>query len=299
MAFYGATPLGSAYNYLRQIRSVNRRIRIHNSLSQDIILRARETKDASEVARIRAAGKGVVRTFDRLIKAVRKMKVNKNTIYKGKREKLRIRDLKDFLCRDLFQDGLINSNGLIVAQGRDAGVPHNSGRDGQAVELGRTIVFDIYPQEIGGGYFFDFTRTVCFGRAPDKYQAVFEVVKEAQDYIYRLFKVGERTIEIEKKLCRFFERHGHPTMLSDRRTQTGYCHTLGHGIGLNVHESPSFGLLKTNRDVIKPGAVFTVEPGLYYPDEGYGIRLEDIVYVDPSSRFINLTEYPRRLVAEM
>jgi len=299
VAFYGAIPLGSAYNYLRQIRSVNRRIRIHDSLNRDILLRARETKDKSEVDRIRAAGKGVVRAFDRLVKTVRKMKVNKNTIYREKGEKLRIRDLKDFLRRELFQDGLINSNGLIVAQGRDAGVPHNSGRDGQAVELGRTIVFDIYPQEIGGGYFFDFTRTICFGRAPDKSQAVFEVVKDAQDYIYRLLKVGERTIEIEKKLCRFFERHGHPTMLSDRRTQIGYCHTLGHGVGLNVHESPSFGLLKTNRDVIKPGAVFTVEPGLYYPDEGYGIRLEDIVYVDPGGRFVNLTEYPRRLVVEM
>jgi Xaa-Pro aminopeptidase len=299
VAFYGSAPLGNAYNYLRQIVSVNRRIKIFNSVRQDLVIQARETKDENEVNRIRIAGKGVVRAFDRLVKSVQKMKVKKNAIYKTGGEKLRIRDLKDMLRRELFNCGLINSNGLIVAQGRDAGVPHNSGRDNQPVELGRTIVFDIYPQEIGGGYFFDFTRTLCFGFAPQRYEDVFRVVKDAQDYAFDLLKIGERTIEIEKKVCRFFEKHGHPTMLSDRRTQIGYCHTLGHGVGLNVHESPSFGLLKTNRNVIKPGAVFTVEPGLYYPAAGYGVRLEDIIYVSPKGRFINLTDYPRRLVVEM
>jgi Xaa-Pro aminopeptidase len=167
------------------------------------------------------------------------------------------------------------------------------------VELGRTIVFDIYPQEIGGGYFFDFTRTVCFGFAPKRYEDLYRVVREAQDFACSLLKVGARTIEIEKQVCGFFERHGHPTMLSDRKTQIGYCHTLGHGVGLNIHESPSFGLLKSNQNTIKPGSVFTVEPGLYYPAAGYGIRLEDIVYVNPKGRIVNLTDYPRRLVVEM
>jgi len=299
VAFYGSTPLGSAYNYLRQILSVNRRIKVFNSVHHDLIMQARETKDDKEVARIRSAGKGVIRSFDRLIRSVQRMKVRKNAIYKSPGRKLRIGDLKDLLRRELFDNGLINSNGLIVAQGRDAGIPHNSGQDNQPVELGRTIVFDIYPQEIGGGYFFDFTRTVCFGFAPKRYEDIFRVVKEAQDYAYSLLKVGARTLEIEKQVCRFFEKHGHPTMLGDRRTQIGYCHTLGHGVGLNIHESPSFGLLKTNQNTIKPGSVFTVEPGLYYPAAGYGIRLEDIVHVRPNGRVINLTDYPRRLVVEM
>jgi Xaa-Pro aminopeptidase len=299
VAFYGSAPLGQAYSYLRQILSVNRRIKIFNTVHNDFVLQARETKDPGEVERIRNAGKGVIKAFDRLIRSVQKMKVRKNVIYSAPGKKLRIRDLKERLRRELFDNGLVNSDGLIVAQGRDAGVPHNSGQDEQAVELGRTIVFDIYPQEIGGGYFFDFTRTVCFGHAPKRYEDVYRIVKECQDYAFELLKVGAPTLEIEKQVCRFFEKHGHPTMLSDRRTQIGYCHTLGHGVGLNIHERPSFGLLKTNRHVIKPGSIFTIEPGLYYPAAGYGIRLEDIVYVTPQGRIRNLTGYPRRLVAEM
>jgi Xaa-Pro aminopeptidase len=299
VAFYGSAPLGQAYNYLRQILSVNRRIKVFNTIHHDFILQARETKDAKEVAKIRNAGRGVIKAFDHLIKSVQKMKVRKNVIHSASGEKLRIRDLKNILRRELFNNGLVNSDGLIVAQGRDAGVPHNSGVDAQAVELGRTIVFDIYPQEIGGGYFFDFTRTVCFGHAPKRYEEVYHIVKDCQDYAFGLMKVGKRTVEIEEQVCRFFERHGHPTMLSDRRTQIGYCHTLGHGVGLNIHERPSFGLLKMNQNIIKPGSVFTVEPGLYYPAAGYGIRLEDIVYATPQGRIVNLTNYPRRLVAEM
>ncbi len=299
VACYGLAPLANAYHYLNALRRLNRKLVIFNTVGQDLIARARETKDAQEVRRIRQAGLGVIGGFDAVIKTVRKMKTRKNRIYRGRNDVLTIGDLKTMLKEHLFRSGLVNSAGLIVAQGRDAGVPHNSGLDRQPVELGRTIVFDIFPQEIGGGYFFDFTRTVCFGYAPERLRLIYATVKEAQDRIFGWLKVGERTIEIEKKLCRFFEDHGHPTMLTNRRTQNGYCHTLGHGLGLNVHESPTFGLLKINHDIVKPGAVFTVEPGLYYPDRGFGVRLEDVAYVDPRGKIANLTSYRRELVVEM
>lgn len=299
VACYGLAPLGASYHYLKALQRLNRRLDIFNTVGQDLIARARETKDAREVARIQRAGRAVIGSFNQVINTVRRMKKRKNRIYMTPRAVLTIGDLKRMLKEQLFRHDLVNSDGLIVAQGRDAGVPHNSGQDRQAVELGRTIVFDIFPQESGGGYFFDFTRTICFGHAPERIRSLYAVVKEAQDRIFGWLKVGERTIEIEKKLCRYFEGLGHPTMLSDRRTQIGYCHTLGHGIGLNVHESPSFGLLEINHDTIKPGAVFTVEPGLYYPDQGFGIRLEDVAYADPRGRIVNLTSCRRELVVEM
>jgi len=299
VAFYGNSALGAGYNYLRQLMKFDRHIKVYYDSRKSLIDMARETKDKEEVRRMKKVGSGVIHAFNSLLKIVRRMKVKNNVIMKGKNKKLTIGDLKTILRRELFTKNLINPDGIIVSQGRDAGVPHNAGRDREAVRLGKTIVFDIFPQEPGGGYFFDFTRTICFGYAPKEIKELYHIVKDAQDYVMGKLRVGKRTIDIEKSLCGFFETRGHATLFSNPKTQVGYCHTLGHGLGLNVHETPSFGLLKTNTDKIKPGMVFTVEPGLYYPNKGFGVRLEDVVYVDKTGRIKNLTNYPRKLVVGM
>jgi|UniRef100_A0A7V3VUA7 Xaa-Pro aminopeptidase len=299
IAFYGNAPIGYAYNLIRQLKRIDKDIEILYEPEKNMIAKARMTKNEEEVERIKKVRDGVINAFEKTIEWVKRMKVKNNFIYKERNKKLLIRDLKNNISSELFKSGFINSTGIIVAQARDAGVPHNSGRDDEPVMLGKTIVFDIFPQEIGGGYYFDFTRTICFGFAPDKIKANYELVKEAQDIAFSSIKVGKRTIEIEKKVCEHFEKHNHPTLNSNPKTQVGYCHTLGHGLGLNVHESPTFGLLKTNPDRIEKGMVFTVEPGLYYPDEGYGIRLEDVIYIDKSGRPVNLTNYPRNLLVEL
>jgi Xaa-Pro aminopeptidase len=79
-------------------------------------------------------------------------------------------------------------------------------------------------------------------------------------------------------------------------TDTGYVHSLGHGIGLNVHESPGISHQSPEKTVFKAGNVVTIEPGLYYPDRGYGIRVEDSVYIDENGHLHNLTNFPYDLV---
>jgi Xaa-Pro aminopeptidase len=299
VAFYGRSDSGIAYNRLRQVPRFAKAVSIHHETGKSILTLARETKDEDEVKRIKRVRDGVVRAFDHLLRTVRGMSTKGDLIMKDRNRHLRIGDLKAMLQIALFEKGCISSRGLAVAQGRDAGVPHNAGRDREAVRLGRTLVFDIFPQELGGGYFFDFTRTVCFGYAPPEVQKVYRTVKDGQDRVIDLLKVGRRTVTIEKSLCEFFERNGHPTFLTDPKTQIGYCHSLGHGLGLDVHESPLFGLTKTTTDRIRPGHVFTVEPGLYYPNRGFGVRLEDVVYVSSTGDIVNLTDYPRTLVVSM
>ncbi len=299
VAFYGNYTLGKGYNYLRQLTRFDKRIRIHYEPGRGLISMARETKDIEEVKRIKKVRNAVIQAFTYLVKTVRGMKIKNNVILKDGKSMLLIGDLKAMLRKKLFESNLINSTGMIVAQGRDGGVPHNAGKDREAVRLGKTIVFDIFPHETGGGYCFDFTRTICFGYAPKKIKEIYKIVKDAQEYVLGMLKVGKRNVDIEKSVCKFFEQQGHPTLLSNIKTQVGYCHSLGHGLGLNVHESPSFNLLSTNTDKIKPGHVFTIEPGLYYPDKGFGVRLEDVVYVDSKGRIVNLTNYPRKLVVEM
>jgi len=299
VAFYGMRTFATSYHVLRQFLKFDKRIRIHYDTGKSILSMARQTKGRDEVRRIRQVRNGVIAAFTHMLRTVQDMKVKNNVIMKDKKRMLRIGDLKGMLRRELFERNFVNSDGMIVAQGRDAGVPHNTGRDLETVRLGKTIVFDIFPKESGGGYCFDFTRTICFGYAPPKIQEVYKTVKDAQDYAINMLKVGKQNLDIEKSVCKFFEQRGHPTLFCNPKTQIGYCHSLGHGLGLNVHESPSFNLLKTNKDKITPGHVFTIEPGLYYPEKGFGVRLEDVIYVDTRGAIVNLTRCPRKLVVEM
>lgn len=299
VVFYGSRHMGNSYYLMRQLKRLNRSIKIYRSVGRGVISYARETKDTAEVERIKRVRNGVIHAFNHMLTSVRAMKVKKGLIMMDRKRYLRIADLRSMLTRTLFEQNLMNSGGMIVAQGRDAGVPHNAGRDGSAVKLGKTIVFDIFPQESDGGYYFDFTRTICFGYAPKHLQTIYRTVKDAQDYAMELLSVGRGYRSIERAICDFFEKHGHPTFITNPKTQRGYCHGLGHSFGLDLHESPSFNLLKNNTDTIKRGHVFTVEPGLYYPEKGFGVRLEDAVYVNPRGKVENLTRCARKLIIEM
>jgi Xaa-Pro aminopeptidase len=92
---------------------------------------------------------------------------------------------------------------------------------------------------------------------------------------------------------------GHPTMQTNKSTEDGYNHSLGHGLGLNVHEAPWFSTFVSADDILAPGMVFTVEPGLYYPDKGMGVRIEDTYYVDEDGSIIRCAEYPLDLILPM
>jgi Xaa-Pro aminopeptidase len=87
--------------------------------------------------------------------------------------------------------------------------------------------------------------------------------------------------------------------MTDPQTQSGYVHGLGHGVGLYIHERPFFSKYSPERDRLNPGTVITVEPGLYYPEKGLGVRLEDTVWVRPDGQIEVLAEYPYDLVLPM
>jgi Xaa-Pro aminopeptidase len=111
-------------------------------------------------------------------------------------------------------------------------------------------------------------------------------------------KAGTPTNTVQKMVCEFFEANGHPTVLNTPGTTKGYVHSLAHGLGLNVHEAPYFPTF-SEKYHLKPGNVFTIEPGLYYPDEGYGVRIEDTVYLNEKGELETLTDCPYDLVIEL
>jgi Xaa-Pro aminopeptidase len=124
-------------------------------------------------------------------------------------------------------------------------------------------------------------------------------VLECFERVLEALQPDTPTRRYEELVCDVFEAQGHNTIRQDNAKQEGYVHTLGHGVGLKLHEQPSFGLAQGNQSVLRPGAVFTLEPGLYYPEKGLGVRLEDTVYLDENGQFHSLTNFDKRLIIEM
>jgi Xaa-Pro aminopeptidase len=189
--------------------------------------------------------------------------------------------------------------GLIFSSGRDGAIPHSSGTDTDVIRAGVPIVFDFYPQEAGGGYFYDMTRTWCVGFAPDEVEQAHQQVLAAYQEAAAMAKAGAACRLLQRRVCERFEAQGHPTVWHTPQTESGYVHSLGHGVGLDIHEQPTLSDSAGNQDELAPGMVFTIEPGLYYPDRGYGIRLEDTFWMDAKGNAHVCAPYPMDLVLPM
>ena len=144
---------------------------------------------------------------------------------------------------------------------------------------GVPIVLDIFPADKASGYFSDVTRTFCVGEIPDDLRRIHGHVLEAFQSARDAMRPGTSASSYQAMVCDFFEARGYPTIRSNPGTQDGYVHGLGHGVGLDIHEKPSFALTPSNRDMIEESDVVTIEPGLYVPDRELGVRIEDTFVV--------------------
>jgi Xaa-Pro aminopeptidase len=203
------------------------------------------------------------------------------------------------IARFLAEQQLEVPEGVIFAIGRDAGVPHNKGNPEDVVMLGKSIIFDFGPREAGGGYYFDMTRTFCLGYAPPEVEKAYADVYDCMQMLIGAYQVGTAVRHYQRMACEFFESRGHPTIGSDTRTENGFVHGLGHGIGLAIHEEPFFSDAPSNLNVLQPGHIFTCEPGLYYPNQGFGVRLEDVIWMGSDGALQDLSDFPKELVIRM
>jgi Xaa-Pro aminopeptidase len=173
----------------------------------------------------------------------------------------------------------------IVACGADAADPHDRGSGPLAAD--EPIIVDIFPRDKASGYHADMTRTFVRGTPSDEVREWFEVTDEARRAALDAVEPGATGADVHAAVCDVYEDAGLPTLRSDPRSETGFIHSTGHGVGLEVHELPR---LSPDGGELEPGHVVTVEPGLYDPDVG-GVRIEDLVVVTESG-YDNLTEYP-------
>ncbi|WP_435065026.1 M24 family metallopeptidase [Halobaculum sp. EA56] len=179
----------------------------------------------------------------------------------------------------------------IVACGADAADPHDRGSG--PLTAGEPVIVDIFPREKSSKYHSDMTRTFCKGEPDETVAAWFDLTEEALEAALDAVEPGATGAEVHAAACDVYEDAGHPTLRSDPDTETGFIHSTGHGVGLDVHERPG---LNPRGEELEPGHVITVEPGLYDPEVG-GVRIEDIVFVTEDG-YENITDYPVELVVE-
>ncbi len=300
VALFGKVEFSQLFGLITQLVKLMPEVEFIGESGDSTLLRAMETKDDVEVARIRQMG-AVTTTVVKLVQDyltscdVREDEV----LLKDDGSPLTIGDVKGRISLWLAERGAIDAEGGIFAIGRDAGVPHSVGDPQDLMTLGKTIVFDIFPAEQGGGYFYDFTRTWSLGYATPEAQALYDQVHEIYNKVVENLDLNASFIDYQRMTCEYFESKGHKTPLNTKSGLDGYVHSLGHGVGLNIHERPSSGLTADADNLLKPGVVITIEPGLYYPDKGMGFRIEDTYWVRPDGKIELLAEYPYDFVLPM
>ena len=266
VAFFGNAPLQL---YMSLAEAMERRgWRVHRANGEDLIQLARKRKEEWEIDAIRSVGERTEQVVDGV-----------RALLREARPGLKLGDLKSFVSAEIARLGMYEDHETILSQGRDAGVPHSRGDANALVRPSLPIVLDIFPADKASGYFFDLTRTFCIGPIPDELQRMHALVFEAFSRARDAMRPGTLASSYQALVCDFFEKKGYPTLRSHPTTHEGYVHGLGHGVGLEIHEKPSFALNPNNRDEVEAGDILTIEPGLYFPDRELGVRIEDTFVV--------------------
>jgi len=299
VGFYGRTDQGRAWKLLSELDARLEHVTVFGEFETTLIDEARATKEKFEAERIQKVGRRTRTVVERTINFLRSHELGEETLLQADGTPLTIGRVHEEINRFIAEEHLEDPEGFIFSIGQDAGVPHSKGRPQDLVAVGKTIVFDIFPREAGGGYFFDMTRTFCLGYAPPQVEDAYRDVKAAVEMLVNAYEVGQEARYYQQTTCDFFEERGHPTIESDSKTEKGYVHSVGHGLGLAIHEEPRFSDTRTNTDVLQPGHIFTCEPGLYYPELDFGIRIEDVIWIDDDGAVHNLTDFPKELVIEV
>jgi Xaa-Pro aminopeptidase len=178
---------------------------------------------------------------------------------------------------------------MIVSHGPQTAIGHHTG-EGELAP-GEPIVVDLAPRDRESGCFADMTRTFVVGEPPAELVEWHGLCRRALDEALATIRPGAQDADVNRGTAELFRSHGHPTMLDKEpgvALEDGFYHGLGHGVGLDVHEPPTLGIIPTHRLVA--GEVLAIEPGLYRRGFG-GVRLEDLVLVTDDG-CENLTDHP-------
>jgi Xaa-Pro aminopeptidase len=235
--------------------------------TNDLVESLRERKDPDEVAYIGEAAQVATRALERTVSRVRA----------GMTE-LEVAGVLEQALRDEGSTGFPFET--IVASGPRAALPHARAAD-RTIERGDVLLIDF--GAVVGGYCADVTRTFVVGAATQQQRDIYEVVRGANEQAALHVRAGMRGRDADALARSYIEERGYGEE---------FGHSLGHGIGLEVHEAPR--LAKTSESPLPEGAVVTIEPGIYRAGWG-GVRVEDDVVLTRNGPQI-LTTFTRELL---
>lgn len=246
--------------------SLNCEVSAENT-AEKFILKQRSIKTYAEVEKIKKAQKITENTFSYIL----------DRIKAGKTEREIMLEM-EFYLRKQGSEGV--SFDFIVVSGKNSSLPHGVPTD-KVIENGDFVTMDF--GAVVDGYRSDMTRTVAVGSVCKYQKQVYDTVLKAQKQALSAIRPGVVCKEVDRVARSFIANNGFD----------GYFgHGLGHSVGIEVHESPSFNIV--DESVLEPGMVLTVEPGIYLPDQ-FGVRIEDMVLVTPNGHQ-NLTNAPKGLI---
>ncbi len=238
--------------------------------TKDVVEDIRAIKDDEELRRIRRAVALTDEAFAYVVKLIKP----------GMTEKEIAWELEVFMRTHGAEKVAFS---LIIASGPNGAMPHATASE-RKIRAGEPIVMDMGC--IVEGYNSDMTRTICLGQPDERFEELYKIVLSAQLAAEEAIKPGMTGKEADGIARGVIEEAGY----GDR-----FGHGLGHGVGLAIHEKPTLSTLSD--DELKPGMVFTVEPGIYIPGWG-GIRIEDMVILKEDGTEV-LTKAPKEIARGM
>lgn len=234
---------------------------------EDRLMRIRNRKDADEIVLMKKANAIAEKSFLELL----------NHIEIGKSEK-ELAAYFDYLMAKNGSDGV--SFDTILLCGAHTSMPHGVPGE-RKIREGDFVLFDFGATY--KGYHSDMTRTVAVKNADEEMKASYELVRKAQLAGIKALNAGEKCADVYKAAY---------DVLDTQNMAQYFRHSLGHGVGLEIHEG--FNASPKSTDVYEVGNVTSIEPGIYIPDK-FGIRIEDVLYLSPHGRE-NLSSVTKELI---
>lgn len=281
----GKDPLGKLYHLLHEqkikdlafekqhishgqfLRFQEKLIGIELIGTENLVEQLREIKDYKEISFIKNAALIADQAFAQLIEVIKP----------GMKE-LEAAAHLEFFMRSLGSEG--PAFDTIIASGHRSALPHGIASS-KAIEIGDMVVIDFGATY--QGYRSDMTRTLIMGKASSKQREIYGTVLKAQLAALNSLKAGQSCHDIDKTAREIIAAEGYGD---------AFGHSLGHGVGLDVHENPR--LAQGNHLSLQDRMVVTVEPGIYLENEG-GVRIEDMVVITGDGH-LNLTETDKEIL---
>ncbi len=233
----------------------------------DCLMRERNRKEPEEIIYMKQANAIAEKAFSELL----------NHIKVGKSEK-ELASYFDYLMAQYGSDGV--SFDTILLTGAHTSMPHGVPGE-RKIQNGDFVLFDFGATH--NGYHSDMTRTICVGTPTEEMQ-------EAYDLVLRAQLAGIKALGDGMKCCDVYKAAY--DVLAEKNMADYFRHSLGHGVGLEIHEG--FNASPKSTDTYEIGNVASIEPGIYIPDE-FGIRIEDVCYISPRGRE-NLSTITKKLI---